>query len=878
PGSIFAGEKGCIIAREIMDFYQNYDFIKKDGSFDLTPSPVILSNILLKYGLKQNNTFQQLDDITVYPTEYFTPKSYSTGQLHITKNTYSIHHFAASWVLKDYKKKTKEQWDFYNKYGKDEYVCALYKKLKDYEERYDNFDVDKIVMKKLYKKVIKRTFFKILFLCEKLFGIPFYIFQKLEMINRNKNGKIKAALLIDEFFGGADTAYGGYGFLARKFIARYIPDKTIHLDVLLGKGNGNFFAEKTRVDNVDLYRLPKRGMTSRWWLIKQNYDIYISIELTDDWVLQQETNPETKLILWIQDPRPESVWKNIIETMDSIKDPCFYQQHIYDTVNKWANDNRIKFISQGYSLNPLAIELYNLPKDTPIQYLPNPVDIDFDFQFDLSKKKKQIIFLGRLEAQKRAWLFCEIAKRMPEYEFYVLGQFFRYQDDNKRMLATYMNGDIKNLHFVGHVDGEAKKKIIRESRILLSTAIWEGIPISWLEALSYGTLIVSDLKRENLIEIFGTFVGEIPGDGFDGVDKFIPAIHEMMENDTIYAKKAQSAIEYIRELHDIPRFVKDLRDVIIKQTIKNEPFSAPEQCIKYGNENTDKIFYVIGIHCGPEVGLFWIILWCLTHIKYAVDHGYIPVVDLENFKTQYLSEDKLGKENAWEYYFEQPCGYTLMDIQKSANIILSDGFSFPNKEETISTTTFWDEDMDKKKQFSQLYKKYIRPNNETQAYLTKELDTILQAKGKVLGVLCRGTDYLYIKPSNHPVQPDPMDVINRTKQVMTEMNCPYIYLTTEDDAIYELFRKHFPGDQFLSDKHHRDRFKINRETGAKWISEILETKKADNRLLGLQYLSSLNILAHCNCFIGGCTGGTLGVSLMTSGFEYMYVWQLGIYK
>lgn len=36
-------------------------------------------------------------------------------------------------------------------------------------------------------------------------------------------GKIKVGLLIDEYFGGAGTAFGGYGFLARRHIAKYNP-------------------------------------------------------------------------------------------------------------------------------------------------------------------------------------------------------------------------------------------------------------------------------------------------------------------------------------------------------------------------------------------------------------------------------------------------------------------------------------------------------------------------------------------------------------------------------------------------------------------------------------------------------------------------------
>jgi mannosyltransferase OCH1-like enzyme len=98
PGLVFAGEKGCAMAKELLDFYSSYNFIKEDGELNLTASPVIFTNMLLKYNLKQNNTRQELGVITVYPTEYFCPKDFKTGILKITKNTYAIHHYASSWV------------------------------------------------------------------------------------------------------------------------------------------------------------------------------------------------------------------------------------------------------------------------------------------------------------------------------------------------------------------------------------------------------------------------------------------------------------------------------------------------------------------------------------------------------------------------------------------------------------------------------------------------------------------------------------------------------------------------------------------------------------------------------------------------------------
>jgi mannosyltransferase OCH1-like enzyme len=98
PGSIFAGEKSCHIAKELMEFYSTHNFIKEDGEPDLMPSPIIFTKILKKHGLAQNNTFQELGEFTAYPNDYFCPKSMLTGKITITGNTFSIHHYDASWL------------------------------------------------------------------------------------------------------------------------------------------------------------------------------------------------------------------------------------------------------------------------------------------------------------------------------------------------------------------------------------------------------------------------------------------------------------------------------------------------------------------------------------------------------------------------------------------------------------------------------------------------------------------------------------------------------------------------------------------------------------------------------------------------------------
>ena len=405
--------------------------------------------------------------------------------------------------------------------------------------------------------------------------------------------KIRVGLLIDEFFGGAGTAYGGYGFLARKYIAKYIPDKRVTMDVLLEMKEELTEITAEKVDDILIYKFPKDEERVKEWLERQNYDLFLSIELTWPSYEILKLVDHKKLVLWIQDPRPPSLWDEKRKSMTTIQDPCVCDPLVSNLVNEMFYQGRVKFISQGNSLNKRAFELYNLPENAPVQLLPNPVEIDYKYKFDIHQKKKQVVFLGRLEAQKRAWLFCEVAKHIPEYEFYVLGKFFRHEEENKKPLEPYLSENIPNLHLMGHLEGEEKEKILRESRILLNTSIWEGIPISWLECLQYGTLPVSCLDNENLPSRFGAFTGEIFGDGYADVEKFIPAIRELMENDDLYTQKALAAIDYTRKNHNIKKFQKNLRKVLLANPQKvNRVFENP-----VFNQIDVKITYACNYKC-----------------------------------------------------------------------------------------------------------------------------------------------------------------------------------------------------------------------------------------------------------------------------------------
>lgn len=95
----FGAEKGAAILNELMSDYWNIPFVLSDGTMDLTACPVRNSSCFLRNGLKPDGTKQVLNGgELVLPIEYFCPIELHTMKLTISENTYSVHHFAGTWL------------------------------------------------------------------------------------------------------------------------------------------------------------------------------------------------------------------------------------------------------------------------------------------------------------------------------------------------------------------------------------------------------------------------------------------------------------------------------------------------------------------------------------------------------------------------------------------------------------------------------------------------------------------------------------------------------------------------------------------------------------------------------------------------------------
>lgn len=383
--------------------------------------------------------------------------------------------------------------------------------------------------------------------------------------------KIRVGLLVEEFYDEELGGFGGYGILAREYIARYIPNSEIEIEVILGN-NKKKKVKTVERDGIKIHFLPK-NYSSKFnvdliylYLVKRffkekNFDIYLSIEMSRIAYEVMRIEKNKKLIMWIQDPRPLSDWKEIKTVSHSNEYNSYLNyykkwENKIQSILKILNDRKnLILISQGEFLKEKAKKLYKFPENIKLDYFPNPVEVKDNF--DIREKKNSILFLGRLTAVKRPWIYFELAKILPQYIFYVCGQ----GEELNKIISKY--SEVKNLKFMGHVTGEDKEKILKECKILVNTSIHEAIPVSFLEAISYGLKIVSCQNPDGITENNGYNTGIILGDGYDRIESFKLGIEKCLNE--YNEEEIRKSIEKIKKEHDIDKFIKNMRGLIKKK-------------------------------------------------------------------------------------------------------------------------------------------------------------------------------------------------------------------------------------------------------------------------------------------------------------------------
>lgn len=285
----------------------------------------------------------------------------------------------------------------------------------------------------------------------------------------------------------------------------------------------------------------------------------------------------------------------------------------------------------------------------------------------------------------------------------------------------------------------------------------------------------------------------------------------------------------------------------------------------FGSRNPDRLFYVI--RCPQsEMGFFAVYNYVVYHLDKAEKLGAEPIVDWKYYPNKYFSEDdSVGKDNVWEYFFENILDISLDEVYKSKNVIMSSGvWEIPVKE------VFDDIRLEHS---HAIIEKYIKFNAKTEAIYKAECDRVGIGTHRVLGVKCRGTDFVKTRPKDHQIVPDSNTTISTIEEKMHEWGVyDRIYLATEDTSILNDMKAYY-GEKLWYTNGRTFELKDN-----KWLSEMYDsssekTKENDMRT----YLIQTYILGTCDALIAPEVGGTIGAMRIKGKYEHVHIFQLGQY-
>lgn len=309
----------------------------------------------------------------------------------------------------------------------------------------------------------------------------------------------------------------------------------------------------------------------------------------------------------------------------------------------------------------------------------------------------------------------------------------------------------------------------------------------------------------------------------------------------------------------------------------------------------DEKQYYIFRFAKPNFSLFAAANKMLLSYEWAIKNEYIPIVDIE-----YLwiyENNEWGKENIWEYCFEQPC--SVKEAVKEKYVLAGSIGASPVLKTTCKYINSNPDDKFVHAVMDNYQEYYARLNDisakiwkfkpEVKKLIDIELENIFLAGRKILGVSLReefSRDLNKLSEeerkvySNHPNSMGIEDICLLLESYLREWECTHIFVSTIYQDSLELLQERF-GEKILYIERERrilDKMTTSWNKLKSMDNEAYYKFLENNNTLAkeketiLSYTKEIVALSRCDCLIGAKSSGTISACVMNGGkYEHLYI-------
>jgi|ECHhosMinimDraft_1075155.scaffolds.fasta_scaffold06275_2 glycosyltransferase involved in cell wall biosynthesis len=321
------------------------------------------------------------------------------------------------------------------------------------------------------------------------------------------------------------------------------------------------FPQEIRYKNLNIITFPYVYQTSSFFkhifsvfsfskvVRRINADVFLSIDAMLETVLLNYLHPRSRHIIWAQNPLDWADYQ-----VFGLVNPSYRISKARFLIGKYLLADAYKksdmILVQAKYFAEKIQRMYGVDK-SKIIYLPNPIDYIPPENKIIKSSQPLVCYLGRLDPEKRYWIFFELAKKFPHIQFIVMGEpSIFHQDLFRRIISGYSN--LPNLKLLGFLQGKRKWEILDKCWILALPSIREGLPVAMLEALAHKCAILSSVNPDGLVERFGYYAKS---------DDFEEGLNWLLESDR-WRQLGEEGYIYVKNTHSLNIVINKLIKII----------------------------------------------------------------------------------------------------------------------------------------------------------------------------------------------------------------------------------------------------------------------------------------------------------------------------
>ena len=190
----------------------------------------------------------------------------------------------------------------------------------------------------------------------------------------------------------------------------------------------------------------------------------------------------------------------------------------------------------------------SLSSDIRCRILKNSVEIA-PYKVSMDDKDFNILFLAIIDKRKGIYDLIEAANKIlkvyvgdKKINFIIAGTG-KEEEEVKKIVKQYKLNN--NFNFLGWIDGEKKKEVLKNTHLFVLPSYNEGLPVSILEAISYGIPVISTDVGSINEAVLNNFNGYLIEPG--NIKELKCKINNIIENEELWIKFSNNSKQLCKQ-------------------------------------------------------------------------------------------------------------------------------------------------------------------------------------------------------------------------------------------------------------------------------------------------------------------------------------------